>query len=184
MVAATGRAGESGGEEEGDIFRDIYNSVPSQRSGPGYERGEEADDDDNEAIDRALEEEECGNGNAEVDPLDVDDEMAWKAAFGDWSDESAEQPEEDRRVAGDGVDIDECDDDHAREDGYEEAKISAARSPVQPTADEVERHRMTHWPFRDWCEICVAARGKEEGHFRKESGYVRQGVPTVCLDYK
>ena len=155
MVAATVRAGESGGEEGGDIFRDIYNSVPSQRSGPGYERGEEADDDDNEAIDRALEEEECGNGNAEVDPLDVDDEMAWKAAFGGWSDDNAdltgddaEPPEEDRGEPADGFVIDEPDDDdHAREDGYEEAKISAARSPVQPTADEVERHRMTHWPF-------------------------------------
>ena len=34
------------GEDEDDIFRDIYDSIPSQRSGPGYERGEEADSDD------------------------------------------------------------------------------------------------------------------------------------------
>ena len=67
---------------------------------------------------------------------------------------------------------------------YDEADIKVAKSPYKPTAEEVEKHRMTHLPFRDWCEICVAARGKEEAHYRKDSMYVRQGLPTVCMDYK
>ena len=31
-------------------------------------------------------------------------------------------------------------------------------SPVQPSADEVARHWLTHLPYRNWCRWCVAAK--------------------------
>ena len=30
----------------------------------------------------------------------------------------------------------------------------------------------------------MASRGREDPHRTKEAGYVRSGIPTVCLDYK
>ena len=41
-----------------------------------------------------------------------------------------------------------------REDDEEEdcAPIRVAPEPGEPTADEVEAHRTTHLPYRNWCE--------------------------------
>ena len=221
MVLAVGE--EGGNESEDDVFAEIYSGMPSQRSGVGYERGEEPTAEDERVINETMDEEDQEDDEANRDrksarcepvkstkdedyeaEVDDEDEFAWNAAFGEQvQDEEAAQREEDEWFASlgnpeaqpvtGGADGEDAEDhirdgedaeDHIMEETQEEAKISAAKSPVQPTREEMDLHRLTHWPFRDWCEICVAARGKEEGHFRKSSGYVRQGVPTVCLDYK
>ena len=35
------------------------------------------------------------------------------------------------------------------------------RIPWKPSAEEIEEHRVSHHPFKDWCEFCV--RGKAQG---------------------
>ena len=50
-----------------------------------------------------------------------------------------------------------------REDVSEgEAKTNVMRNPGSPTQEELDRHYVTHMPFRSWCPVCVQgkARGK------------------------
>ena len=38
--------------------------------------------------------------------------------------------------------------------------------PKLPSAEEVEKHRvMGHVPYRNWCPICIQARGKDMSHW-------------------
>ena len=39
-------------------------------------------------------------------------------------------------------------------------------APTQPTDKEIEEHRLTHLPFRNWCKECVQGRGMQAPHFR------------------
>ena len=48
------------------------------------------------------------------------------------------------------------------------------RSPIRPSAEDVERHDATHVPYRNWCPTCVAARGKEA-----QEGKVAEGEPGL-----
>jgi hypothetical protein len=36
--------------------------------------------------------------------------------------------------------------------------------PRLPTKAERQVHELTHWPFADWCESCVAARARSDPH--------------------
>ena len=46
------------------------------------------------------------------------------------------------------------------DDGIEEAEpLKVAPSPKQPSAADIELHRITHWPYRSWCEECAKVRG-------------------------
>ena len=50
-----------------------------------------------------------------------------------------------------------------------------------PSPEEVDRHNMTHLPFRNWCPHCMRGRGKEAPHHRSKEG---QGeLPEVSLDF-
>ena len=49
-----------------------------------------------------------------------------------------------------------------------------------PTADEVEKHMMTHLPYRNWCEYCVKGRGREAAHSRSTGE--ASDLPEVSLD--
>ena len=58
-------------------------------------------------------------------------------------------------------------------------------SPIKPSAEDVERHNATHLPYRDWCPICVKARGREDAHRRKQKNKEDEsGLPTLSLDYQ
>ena len=58
--------------------------------------------------------------------------------------------------------------------------LRAAPSPSMPSATEVEEHRLTHYPYRDWCDYCVRARGLGEQHRRSKH---ERRIPIVGLDY-
>ena len=61
------------------------------------------------------------------------------------------------------------------------------RSPIRPSAEDVEKHDATHVPYRNWCPICVAARGKEDPHRRQVGARQRRrkaGLPKFSLDYQ
>ena len=82
-------------------------------------------------------------------------------------------------------DMEEAAEQGAEDEGaYGEVEMRPLRTPIAPSATDFEIHCRTHIPFRDWCPICVAARGTEDPHRTRDSGYVRPGLPTICLDYK
>ena len=54
-----------------------------------------------------------------------------------------------------------------------------APDPGAPTAEEMEEHRIDHFPYRSWCEHCVAGRGTGEQHRSGPEG----SLPTVACDY-
>ena len=58
--------------------------------------------------------------------------------------------------------------------------MSAGRSPLMPTQAEVEDHRVSHLPYRDWCEDCVAGRATGEPH---KSNPVKSRFPVIAIDY-
>ena len=47
-----------------------------------------------------------------------------------------------------------------------------ANVPVLPSEAEVERHELTHLPFRSWCRHCVHAKGKDSPHHELSPGGV------------
>ena len=44
------------------------------------------------------------------------------------------------------------------------------RGPSEPSERERAEHDITHLPYRSWCKICVAARGKAAPHHMIERG--------------
>ena len=67
--------------------------------------------------------------------------------------------------------------------GEAEHQDSAARraapDPGQPSQSEIDDHNIDHWPYRSWCEHCVAGRAIGEPHV---PGPASQ-IPVVAFDY-
>ena len=64
----------------------------------------------------------------------------------------------------------------------EEAIIPNHRKkPTAPTRQEYLDHQLVHMPFRQWCPICVKARGKAHGHRVQKPE--EKTKPTVHVDY-
>ena len=55
-----------------------------------------------------------------------------------------------------------------------------APDPGQPTARQVADHRLTHTPFRTWCQWCIMGRGRGPHHSRRLG---ESAVAIVGLDY-
>ena len=65
----------------------------------------------------------------------------------------------------------------------ESAPIVIAKTPYNPTHEEKENNYCTHLPYRNWCPVCVQAKGKEDDHKRSKAKD-HEGKPTMVLDYK
>ena len=52
------------------------------------------------------------------------------------------------------------------EDEEDVEKIKVASDPKLPSQQEVDEHRCTHVPYRDWCRWCVLGRGRGLQHSR------------------
>jgi hypothetical protein len=60
-------------------------------------------------------------------------------------------------------------DEHIVEEGSEEEDdchdegihLKFLKCPKLPSQKEVDEHNVTHWPYRDWCPICIKARAQE-----------------------
>ena len=37
-------------------------------------------------------------------------------------------------------------------------------APSELTSEERRHHRLTHWPYQPWCNVCLRARGRENRH--------------------
>ena len=56
------------------------------------------------------------------------------------------------------------------------------RPPQRVSKQERDEHERTHLPYRDWCDICVKARGRRVAH-RRRNKEERGQVPRVSMDY-
>ncbi len=63
----------------------------------------------------------------------------------------------------------------------EVAKIPVAPAPTKPPDAEVEEHRITHVPYRCWCDEC--ARGRGLGEQRGRHKCRRHEIPRIGVDY-
>ena len=61
-------------------------------------------------------------------------------------------------------------------------RVRALPKPVTPTRAERERHRLTHIPFADWCVHCVRCKGRNLPHRRVEPLPEAGTVPVVSMD--
>ena len=53
--------------------------------------------------------------------------------------------------------------------------------PRKPTEEEVSEHELTHLPYRNWCPVCVMAKGKELDHRRSVEEH--RGLSEYSFDY-
>ena len=83
----------------------------------------------------------------------------------------------------------------------EEGEPRVIRAPRVPTQKERDAHEATHIPHEEWCEVCMAGRGRNKPHRKRkdptgasEAGDipsesqakdapVKGPVPRVCMDY-
>ena len=57
-------------------------------------------------------------------------------------------------------------------------------STPEPTTDAARMaHNATHVPFRDWCPICVASRGRSSPHRRVVVNKTADTLPKFQTDY-
>jgi hypothetical protein len=69
---------------------------------------------------------------------------------------------------------------HVEEESEEDsAELKHAKDIASPNRDVVEKHRVTHLPYRSWCKQCVMGRGVGKPHatIAEESS-----VPIVGMD--
>ena len=106
---------------------------------------------------------------------DVDEEVYDND--GNESNEAREASADDRRAIADA--------DEARQlDISGEAKTARAlRTPEPPTDAARMAHNATHVPFRDWCPICVASRGRSSPHRRVVVKQTADTLPKFQTDY-
>jgi hypothetical protein len=80
--------------------------------------------------------------------------------------------------------------EHIVEEGSEEEEddchdegihLKFLRCPKLPSQKEVDEHNVTHWPYRNWCPICIKARARNVPH-NKQTDREHQ-VPHIHIDY-
>ena len=49
-----------------------------------------------------------------------------------------------------------------------------------PSTEQVERHKVTHLPYRSWCKHCVMGRGVGRPH---TTSTTQSAMPIVGMDY-
>ena len=80
------------------------------------------------------------------------------------------------------IDVEEGVDGERLELDKEEDYVRKLKDPKLPSQAEVEKHwSMAHCPYRDWCPVCVQARGRDMGHMADKGDERR--VPEYHWDY-
>ena len=72
--------------------------------------------------------------------------------------------------------------EHQQDEMAEGRGVATRMSPKEPSVEERRIHNVTHIPYRNWCTHCVAARGRNFPHKRKEEGRGDEH-PSVHIDY-
>ena len=56
-------------------------------------------------------------------------------------------------------------------------------SSIRPGAEAVRQHNLTHCPYQNWCEVCVASKGKSD-HYHREAPQPMDGnVARIQMDF-
>ncbi len=72
--------------------------------------------------------------------------------------------------------------DNIDEDAEEGRAARVMKDPEAPSREEIERHNITHLPYRSWCPHCVRGRGRARPHQGHAGGGDRE-LPVVSADY-
>jgi len=75
--------------------------------------------------------------------------------------------------------VDELSRQHADRDS---GKVPMVNSPSNPTAEEVERHELTHANFKPWCAHCQAGLAQRDRHMRKSTQGVKRHSKRMAND--
>ena len=67
-------------------------------------------------------------------------------------------------------------------DGPEATQHRGQNAPYTPTQVEIDRHALTHLPYRKWCPLRVKGKGKATAH-RSLVSHHEVGVPVISIDY-
>ena len=95
-----------------------------------------------------------------MDAVDSDDEMT----TGSSTDEDEDEPD----FVDDVVSEDEDDDIKIPKESFSddaEVRDEESTDPVG-ALEEHEAHMARHLPYREWCPVCVKARGKEDAYYK------------------
>ncbi len=79
----------------------------------------------------------------------------------------------------DGGEVEITSDAEDEERGTDKVKI--ATNPSSPTQQEIDQHRITHIPYRNWCPHCIRGKAREDAHRKVDRS--RDEVPTISIDY-
>ncbi len=66
------------------------------------------------------------------------------------------------------------------EEGQQAQEVKTGTQPIRPSAAEVEKHRISHFPYRCWCPECVAGQAVGSGHTGRE---MESLIPIIGMDY-
>ena len=53
--------------------------------------------------------------------------------------------------------------------------------PPEPSAEEVRQHNLTHFPYRAWCELCIAHKGRQDQHRPRD--HLESSRSLVSFDF-
>ncbi len=64
-------------------------------------------------------------------------------------------------------------------------KPKPLRNPREPTQAEIDNHKLTHVPFREWCRWCIEGKCPTREHSNRNCGAVvyEEAIPNICFDY-
>ena len=63
----------------------------------------------------------------------------------------------------------------------ESGQIRKMLDPRLPTQKEVDEHGLNHLPYRNWCPVCIRAKGKDMDHTSVVDK--ERGISEYCFDY-
>ena len=106
---------------------------------------------------------------------DVDEEV--------YDNDGAERNEAREASAGDRRAIADADQDGQLDISGEAKTARTLRTPEPPTDVVRMAHNTTHVPFRDWCPICFASRGRSSPHRRVVVNKTADTLPKFQTDY-
>lgn len=73
-------------------------------------------------------------------------------------------------------------DNVVQDDEGEASQIHRALpEPKPPSREDVRKHNLTHWPYRNWCPWCVMGRRNADPHFQAK-GADERSLPLLVLD--
>ena len=57
------------------------------------------------------------------------------------------------------------------------------KAPLVPTEAQIAKHKLTHEPYADWCEECVANRARQDKHQRADHSHSSHSVVSFDFGY-